>query len=208
MIEIENILDVRKYVGGLKAIIFDLDDTLYSEKEYVRCGYKEIGKLFPSIPDTEEILWDLFEKRKPAVDIFLQQKGIYNEEMKRKCLNIYRKQKPYIHLYKGVFEMLLMFKSNGYMLGMITDGRPEGQSAKIDALGLAFSFDQIIITDELGGNVYRKPCDKAFRLMAEALNVDFSQMCYVGDNIRKDFVAPDKLGMRCIWFHNSDGIYI
>ena len=32
-------------------------------------------------------------------------------------------------------------------------------------------------------------------------------MCYVGDNIKKDFVAPEELGMRCIWFRNRDGLY-
>lgn len=36
MIGIDNILDVEKYIDGLAAVIFDLDDTLYSEKEYIR----------------------------------------------------------------------------------------------------------------------------------------------------------------------------
>ena len=40
MLEISDILEVRKHIEGLKAVIFDLDDTLYSEKEYVRSGYR------------------------------------------------------------------------------------------------------------------------------------------------------------------------
>lgn len=36
-------------MSGLKAIIFDLDDTLYREKSYVRSGYRKIAKLFPQL---------------------------------------------------------------------------------------------------------------------------------------------------------------
>ena len=99
------------------------------------------------------------------------------------------------------------------MLGIITDGRPDGQRAKILALGLDSLFDEIIITDELGGTEARKPSDKAFLLMHERLNkisgerIDYSEMCYVGDNTAKDFIAPESLLMRAIWFDNRDGIY-
>ena len=43
--------------------------------------------------------------------------------------------------------------------------------------------------------------------MADKLNVAFTQMCYIGDNINKDFIAPLKLGMRAVWFRNQDGLY-
>ena len=36
MIEITEITEVMNYIEGLSAVVFDLDDTLYSEKEYVR----------------------------------------------------------------------------------------------------------------------------------------------------------------------------
>ena len=42
----------------------------------------------------------------------------------------------------------------------------------------------------------------------EKLDVEFDKMCYVGDNTNKDFVAPEKLGMRSIWFRNLDGLYV
>ena len=68
--------------------------------------------------------------------------------------------------------------------------------------------DYIIVTDELGGVEYRKPNPRAFETMKEKLGVEYSEMCYVGDNIKKDFVAPEKLGMRSIWFKNKDGLYV
>ncbi len=44
MIQINKITEVQNYLDGLEAVIFDLDDTLYGEKEYVRSGYREVAK--------------------------------------------------------------------------------------------------------------------------------------------------------------------
>ena len=92
-------------------------------------------------------------------------------------------------------------------LGLITDGRPAGQRAKIKALGIENLFDCIIVTDELGGVEYRKPNGKAFELMSKEFGVPYDEMVYVGDNIKKDFAAPEKLGMGYVFFRNPDGIY-
>lgn len=206
MIEITHILDVPKHISGLKAVIFDLDDTLYSEKEYVRSGYREIAKLFPEINDVDGKLWALFEQGRPAIDDFLKNEHIYSDELKQQCLSTYRNQVPDIHLYDGVEDMLINLKEK-YLLGMITDGRPEGQRAKIRALGLETIFDNIIVTDELGGPEFRKPCPTAFQMMGERLGVNYNHMCYVGDNITKDFIAPGLYGIRGIYYKNRNGIY-
>ncbi len=63
------------------------------------------------------------------------------------------------------------------------------------------------MTDELGGMEYRKPCDKAFVMMRGALGCGYEKMCYVGDNVKKGFTAPEKLGMRAVWFKNKESIY-
>ena len=208
MIEIRNILDVRNHVEGLKAVVFDMDDTLYGEKEYVRSGYRQIAKILPQVQDAEEKLWMFFEEKKPAIDELLKTEGIDSEETKQECVRIYRFQTPEIHLYEGVKEMILELKSRGLRIGLITDGRPEGQRAKIEALGLEELIDEMIVTDEFGGTEFRKPNPLAFETMKEKLDVEYSEMCYVGDNINKDFIAPQKLGMHSIWFKNPDGLYV
>ncbi len=207
MIEITSISETKKHVQGLKAIVFDLDDTLYSEKEYVRSGFRAVADTLPQIKQMEEKLWDAFEQKKSAIDEVLITEGIYTDELKQKCLYVYRFQQPDIHLYKGVKALLQQFRKDGYKLGIITDGRPEGQRAKIKALGLDELVDCIIVTDELGGVEYRKPNKAAFVKMRETLRVEFEEMCYVGDNIKKDFIAPELLGIRAIHFLNADGLY-
>ena len=208
MIEIYNVLEVKSHIEGLKAIIFDMDDTLYGEKEYVRSGYQQIAKVLPQVEHAAEKLWRLFEEKKPAIDMLLSEEGIDSDELKQLCLKTYRFQEPEIHLYPGVKELLAELKEQGYLLGVITDGRPEGQRAKIKALGLEKLVDHLIVTDEFGGAEFRKPNPLAFETMKEKMGVEYSQMCYVGDNIKKDFIAPENLGMRCIWFKNNDGLYV
>lgn len=205
MIEITNILDTERYVADLDAIIFDLDDTLYSEKQYVRSGYHAIANAFPQIVDMEEKLWQVFERGGKAIDEVLEAEG--QLEKKNEALHIYRYQKPEITFYPGVKELLFRLRESGKKIGIITDGRPEGQNAKIEALGLCSLVDEIIITDELGGIEFRKPCAKAFELMQKRMNISYEKMCYVGDNIKKDFVAPNRLGMQVFHYRNDDGLY-
>ena len=49
MIEISNILEVQDHINGLKAVIFDMDDTLYGEKEYVKALH-EMYRRGKSVP--------------------------------------------------------------------------------------------------------------------------------------------------------------
>lgn len=201
MIKINNILDVEKYIDNMDAVIFDLDDTLYSEKDYVKSGYKKIAKYF-DIEEMAEKLWIIFENGGKAVDEVLEEYGL--SDKLDEALNIYRFQTPDIKPYNGIPEMINRLRKTK-KVGIITDGRPEGQWAKLKALRL--SVDEIIVTDELGGIEYRKPNTTAFKLMQKKLSVPFEKMVYIGDNTKKDFIAPAKLSMNSIWFYNLDGLY-
>lgn len=202
MIEITNILDAENYLDGIKAVVFDLDDTLYSEKDYVKSGYKKIADFFGR-PEFATQMWDVFTSGGKAIDEVLKAENLF--QFKDEALKIYRCQIPDIKIYPGVDEMLQHIYQSGKKIGIITDGRPEGQRAKLKALNV--SVENIIITDELGGIEFRKPNATAFYLMRDMLNVPFEQMVYIGDNIQKDFIAPEKLGIRSIWFRNIDGLY-
>ena len=203
MIEVDNILDIKNYIKDVEVVIFDLDDTLYNEVDYVKSGYKKISDLFPSIKNMYEQLWNVFLNGGKAIDVVLNDNNLI--KYKDKCIDIYRNQIPNIKIDKKVLNLLNEIKPK--KLGMITDGRPEGQKAKIKALNIEELFDYIIITDELGGIEYRKPNEKAFVLMKEFFNCDYNKMVYIGDNIKKDFIAPNKLGMKSIHFKNVNGLY-
>lgn len=203
MISVDNVLEIEKYIDDVDGVIFDLDDTLYSEKDYVKSGYKAIAEHFPEIIDGDKKLWDAFLNGEKAIDTVFAAAGM--EDKKLEALEVYREHIPTIVLYDGVADMLERIKMSEKKIGIITDGRPEGQRNKIAALDL--KVDEIIVTDELGGIEYRKPNPRAFELMKKKMQLDYNRMAYIGDNISKDFIAPEKLGMKTIYFKNTDGLY-
>lgn len=204
MITVNSILEVESYLNQVDGVVFDLDDTLYSEKNYVISGYRKIAQNYPDIENAEEKLWNSFLKGEKAIDKVFDEARL-DEKEKKNALNIYREHMPVIELYTGVSEMLIRIKNKGKKIGIITDGRPDGQKNKIKALKL--DVDQVIITDELGGIQYRKPNKKAFELMQNRWKIAFNKMVYIGDNVTKDFIAPKELGMKVIYFKNVDGLY-
>lgn len=191
----------------IQAVIFDLDDTLYNEKEYVRSGYRCVADLLPQIPDAYEKLWASFQMGKPAIDSVLQEAGCFSAALKMQCIEVYRNHMPELQLRENILKLLLELRDRGIKLGIITDGRPEGQRNKLRALGLDNLVDEIIITDELGGPQFRKPNDIAFRIMQGRLGVPYGAMVYIGDNRSKDFQAPTMLGMQWLYYYNEDGLY-
>ena len=118
---------------------------------------------------------------------------------------MFRAHEPSIHLYADALETIEELKRRGIKVGIITDGRPDGQRNKLNALGL--KVDDVIITDELGGVQFRKPCDIAFRIMVTRWRLTPADVVYVGDNPAKDFQAPQQLGMKAIYFKNQDALY-
>ena len=188
----------------VKGVIFDLDDTLYDEKDYVRSGFEAVAEYLGEA-SAADAMWKLFEEGKPAFDAYLQAVG--REDELANCLAVYRKNKPEISLRQGAMKLIHALKANGIRVGLITDGRTEGQNNKIAALGLDALMDDIIITDSLGGVQFRKPNDIAFRIMQNRWRIPFEQLCYIGDNPEKDFQAPKQLGMRSIWYHSENGLY-
>ena len=90
---------------------------------------------------------------KPAIDTYLNESG--QMDKKNECLRVYRMHMPNLSLFDGVADLIDELKTNGIKVGIISDGRPNGQQNKLTALGLDNIVDDIIITDALGGEQFR-----------------------------------------------------
>ena len=186
----------------VRGVIFDLDDTLYPERTYVRSGYRAVAADLGR-PEAAEKLWQYFEDGEPAFDAYARETGADRDHM----LTVYRNHKPEIALYPGAAELIRSLRDEGIRVGIITDGRPEAQRAKLKALGLMDLVEDIVITDELGGPQFRKPNDIAFRILQQRWMLPPETLVYVGDNAAKDFQAPNQLGMQSLHFCNREGLY-
>ena len=195
----------------IEAVIFALDDTLYSEKSYLRSGFRALARHLPNINHCFNRLCVALEKGHMPIEEVLKEEGIYSEELLEECLQVVREHEPSIKLYEGVEDILKELHRKKKMIGIITDGEPTKQRNKIKALGLDLLVDEIIVTDELAGNgnvkVFRKPNDLAYLIMRRRLDIPLRNMAFVGDNIETDFVAPKKLGMKCYLYENEDRLY-
>lgn len=177
----------------VKAIVFDLDDTLISEKEYIKSGYHHIAGIIEDrfAIDKNQVfddLMSLFESNPQNIFNRLYDKYQieYSKEMILELVKEYRGRYPDIQFYNDVLPCLTELKRLGIQVGIITDGYAIAQRQKLKAVQADKYFDEIIVTDELGRDFW-KPHPKAFELIVEILEVDFNEMIYVGDNPEKDF---------------------
>lgn len=197
----------------IKAVVFDLDDTLISEKEYIRSGFKVVSNKIATDKNLNEDsvfnkALELFEvSSKEVFNRLLDEFQIeYSKDYILEFIKCYREHKPNIEFFEDVIPTINKLKQNGYKLGIITDGYKETQLAKIEALNCRELFDEIIITDELGREFW-KPHEKSYKMMAEKLDVGLNEMIYVGDNVNKDFITANELGIITVYIDRRDGIY-
>ncbi|MPM66840.1 Pyrophosphatase PpaX [bioreactor metagenome] len=130
----------------------------------------------------------------------------YDEDYIKSLLKIYRNHIPKINLYNDAKDIIDTLYNRNLKLGIITDGYVETQKNKLKVLNINNYFDYILITDELGKE-YWKPHRKPYDIMKEQLNVCYEEMVYIGDNVSKDFVTPNKLGMKSIMINRMDRVY-
>ncbi|MBN1846079.1 MAG: HAD family hydrolase [Sedimentisphaerales bacterium] len=187
----------------IRAVVFDLDDTLYPERDYVRSGYRVIAADLAGgdwNPDRIfALLWRQFEQgdRRRVFNAVLRRMGRRDspEEIAR-LVAIYRGHRPDLSLEVEVGQSLSRLRPR-YRLGLITDGFLPAQRLKVEALGLPPYFDHIIYTEELGRDCW-KPAPQAFDIMSRTLQCPAPACLYVADNPAKDFLAPNRLGWRTV----------
>jgi putative hydrolase of the HAD superfamily len=197
----------------IKAVIFDLDDTLISEKEYVKSGYRHVSKIIEQKFQIDQNLiyqdlMNLFKISSLKVfnRLFDKYNILYTNELILNLVNGYRGHLPTINFYDDVLPCLFGLKEFGIKLGMITDGYAIAQRQKLNALGAEKYFDEIVVTDELGRE-YWKPNPKGFEIIRDVFDVNFNEMIYIGDNPEKDFYINSIYPVKTIRIIREDSIY-
>jgi len=185
----------------IKAILFDLDDTLYEEMQFVEGGFRAVSSFISENSNIHrdvfyQLLLEVLEEhgRGHTFDIALKKLGLYKEELISRLIEVYCTHKPNLLLYPEVKLVLLRLKEMGYQLGLITDGNVQVQRSKIQALDIDGFFDCIMFSDEYGVE-RRKPDFLPYEKTLEKLRVNPNESVYVGDNPHKDFITAKKLGM-------------
>ena len=186
----------------IKAILFDLDDTLYEERQYFCSGFYAVGKELErrgvnSANRIASLLMYILDKE-GRENIFQKaaEQAAFSDKLIPEIVRLFRSHQPSISLSKDAVCVLSKLKKN-YKLGCVTDGNIQIQNQKIHALGLRSYFSAIVITDELG-NEYRKPHSIPFIRCCQMLGVCTKESVFVGDSVERDVVGARGVGMKAI----------
>ena len=194
----------------MKAVVFDLDDTLYLERDYVVSGLAEAARRhLPAAARTpfvaaamaaldEGARLDLIDRGLAAVGAAAP---------KAAMIDTYRHHAPNIAPLPGI-EPLLKSLAGRCRLGILTDGRAEGQEGKLQALDLERLVDIVIVTDRVAPErAAWKPSPACFALLEERLGVEGRNCVYVADNPIKDFEGPLQRGWCPLRFRHPLGLH-
>lgn len=185
----------------IKVIIFDLDNTIYGEENFVKNGFLAAAKLMGGrfkINKKEffKSLNNVFREkgRGRVFDIVLKKYNIYDKNLMHELVRAYHNNGLKLKPYPGAINLLSFLKSD-YKIALLTDASGHVQRKKINALGIKDFFDLIVYTDD-----YNKPkpdifCFKKILKRFKALP---EETVMIGDDIFKDFPGAKKLGIKTI----------
>jgi putative hydrolase of the HAD superfamily len=171
-----------------KIFVFDLDDTLYSERDFEKSG---IEFVYENLSIKHISLETILNNRNNWIELIIN--GSNNQITLQMVLDIYRNHFPTIQLYKDAKEFLEKLHSQGIEISLITDGRSITQRNKLRALGIESFFKNIIISEEVNSE---KPSQHNFNMVMN--NKLAENYIYIADNPKKDFITPNKLGWTSI----------
>jgi putative hydrolase of the HAD superfamily len=198
----------------ITTVIFDLDDTLYDEIDYCRSGFATVAEFLTDQLDEQSaehifgIIWKNFAEgnHTKTFNATLDELGIvYDDKLISDMVRVYRNQLPNIKLPPDSSDVLYRLSSR-YIMGLLTDGFLPAQQLKVQALGIEKYFKCIIYTEELGRS-YWKPSTRGFEKILHNLNTKPENAVYIADNEKKDFIAPNKLGLVTIQLNRPAGIH-
>ncbi|MCR5526528.1 MAG: HAD-IA family hydrolase [Lachnospiraceae bacterium] len=198
-----------------KAVIFDLDDTLYPEVSYCLSGYRKTaeyiaGKYGGDPEGIYEELERLFREDAGMVfNRYLEAHGIsYEKADVMEMIKVYREHRPEIFYHKDAMPAVKALKELGVKTGILSDGFATAQRHKCEALKAYEIFDIVVLTDEIGKDREAwKPSPIGFEKICAEFGAKPQEVIYVGDNPKKDFYVSRTAGVRTARITRADGVY-
>lgn len=204
----------------LKAILFDLDDTILAYDAVAEpcweevCGQfapllgrdaselyvaiKEMREWYESDSERQRYVWvHLLEYRREVVGMTFDRLGITAPELAVALADSYSKRKwEAIHVVPGAMEALSRLKGSKLRLALVTNGDSKSQRGKIERFVLGHLFDYILIQEEFGAG---KPDERVFLHALDKLNVKPDEAWMVSDNLERDIGGAQVVGISGIW---------
>lgn len=202
-----------------KAIIFDLDNTIYS---YDTCHATALHQVLDYINIKTDIEFDIIKQTYDNISRNLKNelrntasshnKSIYFKQLLEQ-LNLNVSMLSPIHdlywdifmdnmvCFDGVSEFIKWNKNMNVKIGILTDYETEFQIRKLEKLGLLDLVDVIITSEEVG---IEKPSIHMFQTMLIRLKLYPEEVIMIGDNFEKDIQGANNVGIFSYWLHKNN----
>ena len=185
-----------------RAILFDLDDTLYPYRAFVRSGFRAVARRL-AVERGLPFRSVLKVLRRALVG------GARGRELQALCdrfslpaslvpelTEVMREHEPTLRLPAQTVRVLADLRRS-WRIGVVTNGTPRIQRRKIAALGLSSFVDTLIYATEHGDG-RGKPAAPAFEAALARLGTTARQTVFVGDDRCADIDGAGALGLSTI----------
>jgi putative hydrolase of the HAD superfamily len=188
----------------IKAVFFDVDDTLYDSTLQSDETRKNAIKAMieAGLPVSEEealaalnkIVKKFGSNHQNQFDELLKEFGYeHSPRIVAAGVVAYHATKiAYLVPYADTVPTLLKLRDMGYKLGVITDGLAVKQWEKLIRLGLQHFFHVVIVSSDVDGG---KPDPLLFEKALEKIGCKASEALMVGDRLDKDVKGAKSVGM-------------
>lgn len=197
----------------IEAILFDLDNTLVQYKrapgEVLRASFEIVGSepLFSveeyyARYDEFTVKCDSMDELRSECFAALADENGYKRQLGRDVADAFSDERDQtdVELLPSVSRVMNEL-SQDYRLGIVTNGAPDAQQQKIDAVNLERWVDTIVIA---GDDVPPKPDPEPFERAIHSLNATLATAVHVGDSLETDIAGASAVGIDSIWISNSD----
>lgn len=212
----------------VRAIYFDLDDTLCAYWDACKQGLREtfsehrvpgftpeqVGDAWAEVfrefcPNLRELgyyeryLTEGAHTRVEQMRRTLQHLGVQDDALAKAMSDTYvERRHAALELFPDAYGVLNVLRLR-YPLGIITNGPADIQREEIELLGIAFYFQNVFIEGELG---YGKPCPQVFDEAAKATGFKPSEHLFVGNSYRHDILPAIEAGWKTAWIRRSTDV--
>ena len=188
-----------------RAIVFDLDDTLYPQERFMLSGFLTVSRLVETrfgVPRATVMRILKSARRSHPGREFqaLCRRCALSETIVPELITAVRTHRPWIRL-PALSAIVLRALRPLWRIGVLTNGMPSVQRRKVDALELMRLVDVVLYAEEHvpGG----KPSPATFHAVRERLEVSAQRTVFVGDDPVADIFGANRAGFRTIYVSRS-----
>ena len=102
--------------------------------------------------------------------------------------------------FSDAAPVLAKLRDDGYKLGLVTNGAPLVQREKLEASGLTWYFDHVVVSGDVGVG---KPDVRVFVSALHGLKAVASQAVMVGNRLERDVQGAKNAGIRSVLIRRS-----